>query len=111
MFSSREDQLVFMNYAQKLIEKPRYMDEQPCQRQGQFMWCDDWEIIELLKYFFNGHDGYLGDPPPNRLVGNPFFSKENIVQRAKGIIDELKTPTAIVEYFIKRREDNHAPKL
>ncbi len=100
---SREDQLIFMNYLQKLIEKPRRIQDQPHTRDGRFLWCEDWEIIEVLKYFFNGHEGYMGDPPPNRLKDNPLWSKEQIVAYAKQLLEENKTPDAIIEALKTRR--------
>lgn len=100
---TREQNLVFQNYLQQIIEKPRRIEDQPHQRDGRFLWCRDWELIELLKCLFNGDD-YAGDPPPNRLKDNPFFDKSVIMGRTKEIIDQYKTPEAIVAYLKEWRQ-------
>lgn len=99
---TREQNLVFQNYLQQIIEKPRRIEDQPHQRNGQFLWCQDWEVIEILKCLFNGPD-YLGDPPPNRLKNNPFFDKNKIVEQTFNI-SKNKTPQEIVEYLQALRE-------
>lgn len=102
-----EDILKFKNYNQSIIDSPRAWDQQPSKRENGSLWCDDWEIIEILKYFFNGHDGYMGDPPPNRLKNNPLFSKEAIVNEAAKIKGTFETADLIIQYFKARRAEVH----
>lgn len=83
---TRDDEIALRNYCQVVIMKPRRMEDQPHVRQGIHLWCDDWEIIEILKYFFNGREGYFGDPPPNRLKKNPLWSKEDIASKAEQML-------------------------
>lgn len=97
------DRLAFKNFCQSITDNPRPIESQFNVRQDGFLWCDDWEIIELCKYFFNGHEGYLGDPPPNRLKKNPLWSKEKIVSFATALKDEFQTTEAIIEHLRKRR--------
>lgn len=103
MFSN-DDILILKNFCQKIIEKPRPIDAQPHARQGGFLWCDDWRIIEILKYFFNGREMYISDPPPNRLKGNPMFSKDIIMAQAEAIADQHGSAAGIVEHLTKERE-------
>ena len=64
---------------------------------------DDWEIIEILKLFFN-RELYKDDPPPNRLKNNPLWKgKGDIEAKAAQIIEEFKTVDNIILYFEKRR--------
>lgn len=85
---TRAEEIMLRNYVQEIINRPRSMEEQHHTRQGVHLWCDDWEIIEILKYLFNGHNGYMGDPPPNRLKNNPLWSKEGIAEKANKLIEE-----------------------
>jgi hypothetical protein len=61
-----DDVLKLKIFCQKITYTPAPLDKQKCIRQGGSVWCTDWEIIEILKYLFNGREGYFGDPPPNR---------------------------------------------
>lgn len=99
---SREEVLIYKNYCQKIIENPRPIDAQPHIRDGGYLFCDDWWIIEVLKYFFNGPEMYMADPPPKRLRNNPLWSKEAIVKEAENL--RPVGAQGIVEYFTKRRE-------
>ena len=100
---SKEEILEFKNYCQKIIESPRPIDKQPHERRGKFIWCEDWEMIENLKYFFNGREAYFGDPPPNRLKNNPLWSKEDIADQAEEFILQFTTAKKIIESFEKER--------
>lgn len=96
----RQDILFFKNFCQKIIEAPRPLPGQPLYAiKDGFLWCEDWKIIEILKYCFNGREGYYGDPPPNRLKRNPFFSKDAIAAEAEALIAEFKTAEKIVEHL------------
>lgn len=103
---SRDESLVFQNFCQKIIEAPRPIDAQPHTYQDGFLWCQDWHMIEILKYYFNGREGYYGDPPPNRLKRNPLFSKDTIAAEAERLLAEYKTPEAIVNHL--KQERDHA---
>lgn len=102
---TQDEGLQFKIYLQSIINNPRTMDQQAHTRSNGFMWCDDWEIIEILKYFFNGPEGYDGDPPPNRLKRNPLWSKAEIVNKAEQLKACYETPDKIIQYFRLRREN------
>ena len=75
-------------FCQEIISSPRPLDDQPSQKSGIYLWCEDWEIIEILKYFFLGREVYYLDPPPNRLKNNPLFSKDEIEKKAGGFMHQ-----------------------
>jgi len=95
--------LEFLKYIQQVTERPRRMDQQWHRRESNFLWCDDWEILEILKYYVNGPQGYAGDPPPNRLKNNPMFDKEQIAKQAEQLIAEFSNPEGVIQYFKERR--------
>jgi len=103
---SQSDTLALKTYCQSITIKPRRFDQQSFKREGVFLWCDDWEIIEILKYLFHGKEVYYGDPPPNRLKNNPLWSKEDIEKKAESLIAEFKTSDAIIENLKQRRDLN-----
>lgn len=86
MVFNAEEILALKRLCQFIIERPLSPEEQLWQREGHFSWCEDWEAIEILKYLFNGREAYIGDPPPNRLKGNPLWSKEEIMVLGEGMI-------------------------
>jgi len=100
---SQEEILKLKTFCQKITYTPRPLDAQPCKRQGASVWCEDWEIIEILKYLFHGKETYYGDPEPRRLKHNLFFKKENIEALAEAMIAEYKTADAIIAALEKRR--------
>ena len=102
---TREEIILLKNFCQSVIEKPRPIYEQPHIVKDGCIWCDDWRIIEILKYFFNGEEMYLNDPPPNRLKNNPFWSKSVIIAQAKAILEECKNVDSIIQHLKKRREE------
>ena len=51
------------------------------------MWCEDWEMIEILKYLFLGEETYFKELPPRRLRNNPLWSKEAV----KATVERLWT--------------------
>lgn len=97
------DRLEFKRYCQKIIEAPKPIDDQPHARDGGYLFCLDWEIIEILKYLFNGPEMYRDDPPPNRLKNNPLWSKEDIVAKAEGLITTYATADQIIAALKARR--------
>ena len=102
MFSP-EEILKLKIYCQTLTSQPRAMNAQPFIKRDGYFFLDDWEIIEILKFFFNG-ESYWPDPPPNRLVNNPLWKgKEDVAEKAKAILKEYETVDNIIEYFKKRR--------
>lgn len=102
--------LQLKRFLQSIIEKPMPMDTQHPVRDGVFLWCDEWEMIEILKYLFNGREMYILDPPPNRLKNNPLWSKEDIMQKAEALIAEHFSAAAIIETLKRKREQN-APRV
>lgn len=103
MFDAK-DILAFKTFCQEIINRPRPIEDQPFQREGVFLWCEDWEIIEICKYLFNGREAYYGDPPPNRLKFNPLWSKDKIAEITEALIVDLKTSEVIIDYLRKRRQ-------
>ena len=104
----KEDIVKFQNFCQKVIDKPRGFNEQMVKKENGFIWCEDWRIIEILKYLFNGEAMYLSDPPPNRLKNNPLWSKEEIIKDAGMLIDILKTSDFIIRFLTELREGKYA---
>lgn len=47
------------------------------------MWCEDWEMIEILKYLFLGEETYFAEAPPRRLRNNPLWSKDAVKAKAQ----------------------------
>ena len=77
-----DDIIKLKRFCQEIISKPRPMEDQPSERRDGFLWCRDWEIIEILKYLFLGHDIYMMELPPRRLKNNPLWSKAEIEKKA-----------------------------
>lgn len=106
-----EAQLKLRRMCQEITYKPRPMAEQPCEQptiSGK-LWCEDWELIEVLKFFFLGKDTYYAEAPPRRLRGNAHFNHEKVERRALGLwtlsegnVDKL------VELIRSKRADNCA---
>ena len=103
----REQIRVFENYLQKIIERPRTIDSQPHIRKNGFLWCDDWRIIEILKYLINGREMYIGDPPPNRLKNNPLWTKDMIMCQAEELLTIYLMPDAIVNHLRTERDKSY----
>ena len=103
-----EQRLQFKLFCQKITEAPRRIEDQPHDRDGAFMMCEDWEMIEVCKFLFNGREAYAGDPPPNRLKGNPLFSKD-AVDRAASAVWTLTGGNVelIISGMKQRREQIH----
>jgi hypothetical protein len=99
-----QERRTLKEYCQHIIERPRPIWAQPNITQDGRVWCEDWEIIEILKYFFNGKDMYYDDPPPNRLKNNPLWSKQDIERRALELRDLCAgSVDKIIEHLTERR--------
>lgn len=99
MFFNDKECLSLRIYCQSIVNSPRRLEDQIHTRSGGFLWCEDWEIIEILKCLFNGVPTYEVEPPPNRLKNNPLWNKKAIVSVAKVLVKELKTVENIIELF------------
>lgn len=84
-------------FCQEIIDKPRSMYEQPWKSLDDHIWCQDWEIIEILKYLFLGRETYMAEPPPNRLKHNPLWSKEAIEEKAEELLITYESTDEIIE--------------
>ncbi len=104
MIFSDEDLLKLKNYLQRVIDKPRWISHQPHVQKGEFLWCDDWRIIEILKYLIYGPAAYEQDPPPNRLKNNPLWSKEQIVKDAEEMWKTCVSADNLITIFTEIRE-------
>jgi len=102
MLSSPEAKKMSL-YCQRVIQNLRTPDEQPWQQEKGWIWCDDWEVIELCKCLFNGIEGYRNDPPPRRLRGNPLWSQEAIIAEATKLARECGGADKIIALFETRR--------
>src|SRR3990167_2994132 len=100
---SSEEILSFKLLCQRVIEKPLMLEEQKHIKDGGKMWCVDWEIIELCKFFFNGETGYLGDPPPYRLRNNPLWNQPHIVSKAKELFARYDSCEKIINHLAECR--------
>lgn len=92
---NEEDILKLNKFCHEIVTHPRRLEKQKCVREGSFIWCEDWEIIEILKYLFN-EELYLSDPLPNRLKGNPLWSQQDIIKKAEALVAEHKTADKII---------------
>ena len=85
---TQEEYLKYKNFVQKITSKPAPIEDQPHKREGLFLWCEDWELIELGKFLFMGKSTYLGDPPPRRLKFNPLFNQEKIISDGEALLNK-----------------------
>jgi len=107
MTFSEDDLLKLKNYLQQIIDKPRWISHQPHVRQGPHLWCDDWRIIEVLKYLIYGAAAYEQDPPPNRLKNNPLWSKAQIVADADELYRTCVSADNLINIFKEIREKKY----
>lgn len=106
MFTDAEN-LKLREFCQKITNAPRPFEQQPSQKIDGYAYCEDWEIIEIVKCLFNG-DSYWGDPVPNRLKNNPLWEgREKMMERAIKLVENLKTVDAIIAHLDARRR--HGP--
>ena len=103
---SQEEIIALKRYCQEITFKPAPLSGKNFVREGIFIWCKDWEIIEILKCLFHGEEVYLGDPPPNRLKHNPLWSQADIVAKAKEMKDKFVTAEKIIEELRRQRDVN-----
>lgn len=102
-----KDMIRLRNYCQVIISQPRALDAQPSVREGVHLWCEDWELIEILKFMFLGKETYLIEPPPNRLKNNPLWSKENIIKMAEKYMEIYQDADQIVSLMKGIRNGKH----
>ena len=112
MSLSAEDNLILRRACQEITYKPRAIEDQPHKRDGIYLWCEDWEMIEILKYMFLGATTYFAEMPPRRLRNNPLFSKEAIKDKAERLMHSSNRDyTAITELIRSIRNDRTAPRI
>jgi len=90
---NQEEILMLRRLCQDITSHLLPLNKQECIRDGDKWFCCDWWSIEVLKCLFNGIEGYMGDPPPNRLKNNKLWRKEKIVNYTKNklsMLDALK---------------------
>ena len=98
-----EDILLLKRFVQRITDKPAPLDTQPCTREGVFLWCEDWHLIELGKCLFHSAPVYLGDPPPRRLRFNPLWSQQAIVEEATALQQQFPVVTDLIAHLEARR--------
>lgn len=98
-----DDILQLRRFVQRIIERPRSMDEQPHTREGVRLWCEDWHLIELGKCLFHSEPVYRGDPPPRRLRCNPLWSQEAIILEARQLQEQFPVVTDLIAHLEARR--------
>jgi hypothetical protein len=65
------------------------LENQWCKREGSRIWCEDWQIIEILKYMFLGETTYFNEASPRRLRNNPLWSKDEIKKKAELLLEDF----------------------
>jgi len=100
-----EEIVQLKEYCQAVIEHPRRLEDQIHKIEAGHIWCRDWEIVEILKYLFNGEVLYYEDPPPNRARNNPLWpSKEVIVATAQQLLEATEGEVyKIIQQLEQRR--------
>ena len=102
-----KEKTALKEYLQKVIGNPTPFDKQKSifGENKLCLWCDEWEVIEMLKFMFNGKDNYYLDPPPNRIKNSVgLWSKEAIEAKVEKELGNMETTEQIIEYFKNRRE-------
>jgi hypothetical protein len=75
---------------------------------GFCQWCDEWELIEMLKYLINGKDNYYADPIPNRLRKSDVFpGKKFIEEKVIKSFDSYGSVDEIINHFKRIRGAYH----
>lgn len=100
---SKEDILKLRNFLQEIIRDPIPLDDQKKWILNGKMYCQEWEMIEILKCLFHGEETYLGDPPPNRLKNNALFDQSFVIQKSRALKETFKTAEAIISELRKLR--------
>jgi len=95
------ENIKLQEYLQDIIGKPTPFSKQKSMfgTLGNCLWCDEWELIEMIKYLFNGKEVYYRDPAPNRLKNSPFWSKEAIEAKVEKDLGNMTTIEEIIGYF------------
>jgi len=104
---SSKEKITLENHLNSIIGNPTPFDKQKSVigEDGFCLWCEEWELIEMLKYLFNGKEVYDRDPPPNRLKKSTIWSKEAIEQKVIQDLGTMESIDQIVNYFITRRNN------
>lgn len=102
-----EQRTQFKVLCRDIQEHPIRMDKQPHRTEGVYVWCDEWEIMEICKLFFNGPETYAADPPPNRLRTNPMFSKVSIAEQAKALSERHQDDAETILQALKTRRASY----
>lgn len=82
------------------------MEAQAHNKEGNYLWCEDWEIIEVLKFMFLGKTSYMNDTPPRRLKNNPLWSKSDIEKKAEYYMEVYRNADLIIEALRNQRLDS-----
>ena len=107
-----DQNLALRRFCQEITYKPRALDSQPCERVGIYIWCEDWETIEIVKYLFLGEAAYFAEAPPRRLRSNPLWSKENIRGQANTLMLEFSDNIDhVIEFLRARRAKDGTPRV
>ena len=102
-----KEKTVLKEHLQRIIGIPVPFDKQKSifGKNHVCLWCEEWEIIEMLKFLFNGKDNYYLDPPPNRIKDSiGLWSKESIEKKVNDDLGNMDTVEQMVEYFKNKRE-------
>jgi hypothetical protein len=107
-FTQREI-ITLEEYLQTIIGNPTpfYKQKSVFDDNGRCLWCEEWELIEMLKFLFNGKDIYYRDPPPNRLKNSTAWSKEAVEAKVEQELGSMETVEQIINYLRKVRENFH----
>ena len=104
-----KENIALQEYLGSIIGRPTPFSHQKSEfdSSGKCLWCEEWEIIEMLKFLFNGKDIYYRDPPPNRLKNSTLWSKEKIEEKIERELGSMEDANTIIEHFKKIREGFH----
>ena len=106
-----EQNLALRRFCQEITYRPRPLDQQPSERKGLYIWCEDWEMIEVVKYLFLGAETYFKETPPRRLRGNPLWSKEEIKDKAERLLHSSKRDISAIIELMRSIRNDPAPRL
>lgn len=103
---TKSDMNDLKNCLARILDHPTSFDKQKSiMGPNKFcLWCEEWEVIEMLKYLINGKEDYYKDPPPNRLKKSTLWSKEKIEEKVIRDLDAMTSVDQIVDYFKHKRE-------
>jgi len=108
---TREENIALQNYLNTILSFPTSFSQQKSNmgEEGFCLWCEEWEVIEMVKYLINGKDMYYADPPPNRLRNSQgLWSKEAIEKKVIDTFDTMESVDQIIEWFKKARANFNA---